>query len=275
MPDFIDNYVHQQVAIRCSTGEQVTIGNKNFYISGLVVQIGKENYYIGLEYDIKADDQAVTLYYGTNRKEQLRIYLARTVYGTIADLKTALISCKVAAAVSSVVTTLPSGQLVVTVDGISSDPLTLPFGGPSYTNYSPGTDSHVWATGGGVTFVKVPANNEYILTIPEDIELGYFTVIGTAADAGGAGSDIYIQFNHDGTRTFNLDKDSAKIPWVFIHNAHGDWIGGSPVISRATPAMGNPNLLSGVSAIGNGDIELVIQNAASFFPTFKLTFIMP
>lgn len=273
MPDnlVLTNSAFDLVEVICVNGEDKQINDgTTLFFSGLQLNVGKRIYYIGVEFDIKADPEAVTVLYGNMRKQRIRVLLARTKYNTIAELKTALMACKSTATIQEVTTELVSGnQLVVTVNGVSSDPLPLPGGDNVLQDYSGGNNSWIWATGTGVTLTKTPGSSLYTITIPDGINPWKVEVIGTVADTNGSVGDLNVLFDYQGTRTFNQDNVSAKKPSVQISN--GDY--GS--ISPGSPSMVNPNLLYGVSSVGSGDLQVTIINASGYYTTFKLTFLMP
>lgn len=260
------------VEITCVAGEDREIADgTTIYLSGLQLSVGKKTYYIGTEFDIKADAQAVTVLWGNDRKRQVRVLVARTKYNTVAELKAALHQCKVMGAVQSVETSIVNGnELVVTVNGISSTPLVLPgTAGSAIQDYSGGNNSWMWATGLGVTLAKNPGSSLYTITIPDGVVPWKVEVIGTVADTGGSPGDLNVLFDYQGTRTFNQDAISAKKPSVQISN--GDY--GS--ISPGSPSIVNPNLLYGVSSVGSGSLQVTVINATGYYTTHKLTFLMP
>jgi len=258
------------VQIECINGEDREVSDGVFiYLSGLQLSMGKKVYYIGTEFDIKADAQAVTILWGNDRKQHIRVLLSRTSYSTIAELKAALAACKGFGGVQSVTTEIVNGSLIVCVNGVCADPLPLPSGGAGLFDYDGGAGSWIWATAAGVIVTKNQSQSLITITVPDGVDLWKVELVGTSADTNGSPGDLNVNFVYQGIRTFNQDATSAKKPSVQISN--GDYTG----ISPGSPSMVNPNLLYGVSAVGSGDLQVTVINATGYYPTHKLTFLLP
>ena len=258
------------VQIECISGEDREVSDGVFiYLAGLQLSVGKKVYYIGTEFDIKADPQAVTVLWGNDRKQRIRVLLSRTAYPTISALKKALNDCKGFGGVQSVTTEIVLGELVVCVNGVCADPLPLPTSSGGIVDYDGGGGSWIWATGSGVSITKNQSLSLVTITIPDGVDLWKVELVGTSADTDGSPGDLNILFDYQGSRTFNQDATSAKKPSVQISN--GDYTG----IDPSTPSLINPNLLYGVSSVGSGSLQTTVINATGYFVTHKLTFLMP
>lgn len=133
--------------------------------------------------------------------------------------------------------------------------------------YNVAAGIEVWATGYGITFSKTPANGEYVFTIPENVLILGANLSLVSGDTDGNG-DLFVAFNYSGSRNFNQTMNTVWFPDVSVvdNNATG--------MTRSTPKYISKNIVTGITAVGSGDMEIIIQDANSFFatPTFSLKF---
>jgi hypothetical protein len=139
-----------------------------------------------------------------------------------------------------------------------------PGGGGSQTTYDAGNGMIVTATAAGVTFARTNTT-EWVVTIPNGVDIISGQIYSTTAQNPGA--NCYIAFNFGGTRPFNTntagtDARPPKHIWGVNMANNGD---GTTPITRVNPqryavTTGATNLLPGVTAVANGDIEIEIQN---------------
>jgi len=159
-------------------------------------------------------------------------------------------------------------NVTVSGTGTSGDPYVISSsasGGTTVSDYSTGTGAHVWATGFGVTYAKNATTGEYTFTIPEDVILYRAVVDADVADDDGNG-EIFAAFNYDGTRTFNSSLTNAWRPRVTV------WESGGSAPSRSSPKNMLPVNVQGISSVGSGDIEIVLNNVSTITPNPVIEF---
>ena len=118
----------------------------------------------------------------------------------------------------------------------------------------------------GVIFTKNTALGEYLFIVPDSVTVKHAKVNGTSND-GDVGDEIYARFIYEGTRTFNNSLNDAWQPKVLVSNRLNN-------ISRSSPAQMDNNLLQFISDVGDGEIELVLNNATKYYanPVFNFYF---
>jgi hypothetical protein len=132
-------------------------------------------------------------------------------------------------------------------------------GGGSITTYNAGSGALVTASGVGITFAKNTATGVYTFSIPDEVVLYEAVVDGDVADDDGNG-ELFVAFNYDGTRAFNQSLATAWRPHVWV------WESGGSAPSRSAPKNIQPVTVQGISSIGNGDLELTLQNISTITP---------
>lgn len=132
-------------------------------------------------------------------------------------------------------------------------------GGGATITYNAGSGALVTASGVGITFAKNTATGVYTFSIPDEVILYEAVVDGDVADDDGNG-ELFVAFNYDGTRTFNQSLATAWRPHVWV------WESGGSAPSRSAPKNIQPVTVQGISSIGNGDLELTLQNISTITP---------
>lgn len=140
-------------------------------------------------------------------------------------------------------------------------------GGSSYSYYDTGNDSWVIADGPGTTFVKNATTGEMTFDIPDGVDVKGGGWLSPSTDGDGS-NDFFLQLNYAGAVSFNAGIATARRPIVEVHD-------GNTTISRANPNFKTNTVQTGITGIGSGNIEVLIDDAGSLFPTILFIFSIP
>lgn len=119
----------------------------------------------------------------------------------------------------------------------------------------------------GLSFTRNNSTGEWVLTIPAGVDVKGGWVVGDAT-SGDGNNDVFFNFDYDASVTFNQNNGNSRRPQFEIHNTNG-------TASRASMLMKDNTLTYGMSAVGSGDIEIGLVDAAAFFSSFVVTFVIP
>lgn len=139
--------------------------------------------------------------------------------------------------------------------------------GDSYTFYDAGNGCFVYASGVGVAFTKDAATGLYTVTVPDGVEVRGGVVVGPRADTDDD-NNLFLRLVYEGVRTFNQGLATARVPHCRIIDAN-------TVPSRATPSYEAVGIRTGITAVGSGDIEVILNGAGGAFLQICLIFAIP
>jgi hypothetical protein len=131
-----------------------------------------------------------------------------------------------------------------------------------FSVFSLGNDAYVIASAFGVTFAK--SNGELTFTIPPDVDIVGGWVWLAASETDGS-QNAYLRLNYNGTRIFNQDIARARKPIIDVSS-------GSVSPSRNSPAFKSNTVQQGITAVGNNNIEVLLQNIGTIYPELLISF---
>ena len=141
----------------------------------------------------------------------------------------------------------------------SGNPAELTLG---YDVYSAGNDGYVIANGSGVTFAK--SSGELTFSIPDGVDIIGGWVFMTSGEADGS-NNAYLKLNYAGTRVFNQDVARARVPNIVVSN-------GNTSPSRSSPNYKSNTIQTGLTAVGSGNIEMLLSSIGTLFPNIFISF---
>lgn len=131
-----------------------------------------------------------------------------------------------------------------------------------FSVFSLGNDAYVIASGFGTTFSK--SNGELTFTVPVNVDIIGGWVWLAASETDGS-NNAYLKLNYAGTRIFNQDIARARKPIIDVSS-------GAVAPSRSSPAYKSNTVQQGITAVGNNNIEVLLQNVGTIYPELLISF---